>query len=112
MAVTALKAGTYLASVCVVLLALLYRPTPDGALGDRLEAVLAGLIRVERQHQVTPSTRVAVGYGACKDLFAEAGQVFGQEQHTAKPAHFDDINTREQVVDTFAYFFRHGAAAE
>jgi ADP-dependent glucokinase len=112
MAVTALKAGTFLASAGILLLALLYRPTPDGSLSARLEAVLAGLVREERQHHVGPSTRVAVGYGACKDLFVKAGQVFEREQHYAKPVHHDDMDTLAQVVDTFAYFFRHGAAAE
>ncbi|XP_059473362.1 ADP-dependent glucokinase [Neocloeon triangulifer] len=105
---TALKAAG-VASAIALVIALMLRSTPL-VLDQRLAAVLEGLERVERRHGVGAGTRVAVGYGACNDLFADAAALFADS--SAKPTYSPRLLERQQVVDTFAYFFRHGAAAE
>ncbi|CAB3370150.1 Hypothetical predicted protein [Cloeon dipterum] len=108
MASTALKAAG-LASVVALVVAMLMRSSPQ-LLDQRLQAVLEGLERFERRHGVGAGTRVAVGYGACNDLFADAAEFFDHE--AAEPHYSPRLLERRQVIDTFAYFFRHGAAAE
>jgi ADP-dependent glucokinase len=111
MAITALKAGT-LISILIIFVALIYRPTNDEELLERLQTVLSGLEKVEQQFSVRPNTRVAVGYGACNDLFADAKLLFQYTSDANSPEHFDELNTKTEVLKTYAYFFRHGAAAE
>ena len=90
---------------------------------ERMRNVLRSLIKQEKETSVTASNedgghqrgpKVAVGYGACRDLFVEAGQLL-QRVGLSPPeevGHFDQIGDGEQLRKMFAYFFKHGAAAE
>ena len=100
-------------SALVLLLAVWYRQPPH-----RLDAVLESLLRAERltaAPEVTaarPAPRVAVGYGGCMDLFARALHVLDEGQCQVRPAHHGFLRDRQQLQQTFLYFFQHGAAAE
>jgi ADP-dependent glucokinase len=61
---------------------------------------------------VSPNVRVAVGYGACIDIFVNAADLLGNEPPPKTPSHASQINTKKDLLETFAYFFSHGAAAE
>ena len=112
------SAGTVLAytlkggSVFVVILAvLLYRRNAEA---DLKQDVLTGLLRAERKVPPNPEVRVAVGFGACQDVIADGLQTLHKldARPPAEPAHFDEILDQQELEKVFAYFFRHGAAAE
>ena len=78
-----------------------------------MESVLASLLRQEdraKEHLGRP--KVAVGYGACNDLFVDSKSLLKAEDAPSVPVHYDEITSAEQLKEVFAYFFRHGAAAE
>ncbi len=86
-------------------------PSPVSS-SSRMSAVLESLLREETPRWPLRRPRVAVGYGACRDLFVRAEDIFGQERVPEEPRHFAQIDNREQLNQMFAYFFQHGAAAE
>jgi len=111
MAYSTITAGTFI-SVLFIVIALLYRRQVDEVLKDRLNSVLAGLVNVEKECSVNIRPKVAVGYGACNDLFIDAKELLKYDDAAQNPEHFNDINSAEKLLKTYAYFFRHGAAAE
>ena len=59
--------------------------------------------------------RVAVGFGACKDVIVPAlptltGAGIIPPEHP--PEHVRIIQSKDDLQNMFAYFFQHGAAAE
>ncbi|XP_070577567.1 ADP-dependent glucokinase-like [Ptychodera flava] len=109
----ALKVGSVL-SVVIVFAALVYKRNLDGQLKDQLSVISDSLLRAEKKHSVSPKTRVAIGLGGCEDVFVdgiELLETFGLEPPD-KPIHHDTIESRRHLTEMFAYFFRHGAAAE
>lgn len=105
------KAGTFI-SVLFVIIALFYRRQVDDVLKDRLNSILEGLVKVEKQCSVDTRPKVAVGYGACNDLFIDGKELLKYDAVAENPEHFNDISSTEELLKTYAYFFRHGAAAE
>ena len=80
-----------------------------------LTSILSRLTDLEfsnRTEQTPP--RVAVGYGACTDVYLNAVEFLnastdGTEMWT-EPS--DKITTERELLQTFGYFFSKGAAAE
>lgn len=105
------KAGTFI-SVLFVVIALFYRRQVDDVLKDRLNSILEGLVKVEKQCSVDTRPKVAVGYGACNDLFINGKELLKYDAVAESPEHFNEISSTEELLKTYAYFFRHGAAAE
>ena len=70
------------------------------------------MLKQEKKADVSPNVRVAVGYGACVDIFVNAADLLGAEQPPKTPSHASQISTKKDLLETFAYFFSHGAAAE
>ena len=101
-------------SVCVVLLALFYKKNEDAELKTRLDDVLSALLRAEGKVQLPQQPRVAVGFGACQDVFADAVEVMKVLSGVppSDPVHHNVISSKEELENAVAYFFRHGAAAE
>lgn len=104
-------------SIVVVLLAILYKKNNDEVLRERLQSVLTGLLQAEKQGlqaETGRERRVAVGFGACLDVFGSAVEVLEKAgaQASDEPDHFNHIKDLDEVEKVFAYFFRHGAAAE
>lgn len=105
-----LKFGTAL-TVLIVSVAIYYR-NPDYVVHKRLQALLDGLERLENRHVITSRPKVAIGYGVCTDVYVNARDLLIYTDEVGKPEHFNKINTELELLKSFAYFFRHGAAAE
>ena len=105
-----LKFGTFL-TVVVVIAAIYYRKIDDN-LQNRLIAVQHGLEKLETRHPISARPKVAIGYGACTDVFVDAKNLLNYSEDVGQPRHFDEIKTEDELLMSFAYYFRHGAAAE
>ncbi|XP_011504910.1 PREDICTED: ADP-dependent glucokinase [Ceratosolen solmsi marchali] len=104
------KLGTCF-TILAVLLAIYYRSSSD-VLQKKLYNVLKALERLESKYMVNPRPKVAIGYGICTDVYIEAGNLLKYSENIGQPQHFDEISTKEELLKSFAYYFRHGAAAE
>lgn len=95
---------------------LLLNPLNRGAgqdQGDRLDQVLSGLLHVETQadSKYYHKPKIAIGFGACQDVVVRAVDLLDPLEETT-PRHHHVIGTKQQLLEGFAYFFMHGAAAE
>lgn len=105
------KLGSIL-SFCIVFYAIYYR---DNSLDTRLVPVRDHLLDLERNNVVGVGRfqpRVSLGYGACHDLFVNATALLNYDELKGEPEHFNEISTKEEFLKSFAYYFKHGAAAE
>ncbi|XP_030034750.2 ADP-dependent glucokinase [Manduca sexta] len=112
MAGAPLKFGSLL-SICIVLYAVFYRKNYESDL--RLSPVREHLLFLESENKVGLGNRqpkVALGYGACHDLFVNATLLLDYRELKGAPEHFNEISSKEEFLKSFAYFFKHGAAAE
>ncbi len=100
-------------SVVVVLAALLYRQDTHEELKEHMDHVLTALLRAEKK-VLPPQSRVAVGFGSCLDIIADGLDVFEKlgANPPDDPEHFNEVDNKEELEKLFAYFYRHGAAAE
>ncbi|GAB1864295.1 ADP-dependent glucokinase [Camponotus japonicus] len=105
-----LRFGT-LFTVVIVLAAIYYR-NHENVLQKRLLTLLRGLEKLENKHVITRKPKVAIGYGVCTDVFIDARYLLKYSDEVGRPEHFDEINTELELLKSFAYYFRHGAAAE
>ena len=107
-------------AVAVAAIAVWYRGSllEDDHLRQRMEAVLKSLIKQEKTAVIGyeggdgAGPRIAIGYGACKDLFVDAYKLLPQSVAPDRPEHFNEVETESQLRKMYAYFFQHGAAAE
>lgn len=81
--------------------------------------ILSSLTELEFSNVSVPADipRVAVGYGACTDVYLNAAQFlnashFEFEGSLEEVAPSDKITSERELLQTFAYFFSKGAAAE
>lgn len=112
MAGAPVKLGSIL-SFCAVLYAVFYRRDYFGDV--RLSSVKEHLLHLEKENRVGSGIhqpKVALGYGACHDLFVNATSLINHKDLKGKPEHFNEITSKEEFIKSFAYFFKHGAAAE
>ncbi|XP_066588073.1 ADP-dependent glucokinase [Prorops nasuta] len=105
-----LRYGTVL-TVLIVFVAIYYRNT-ENILQKRLYTVLQALERLENKHIITTRPKVAIGYGACTDVYIDAKYLLQYSEEVGRPEHYDEINSQLELLKSFAYYFRHGAAAE
>ncbi|RVE42796.1 hypothetical protein evm_012553 [Chilo suppressalis] len=77
---------------------------------------MAGVpVKFESENKVSIGNlqpRVALGYGACHDLFVNATKLLDFNELKGSPEHFNEISNKDEFLKSFAYFFKHGAAAE
>ncbi|XP_049768707.1 ADP-dependent glucokinase [Schistocerca cancellata] len=99
-------------SLLVLLYSLYVRREAGDELQTRLNSVLEGLVKAEKQFSLNQHPKVALGYGACQDVFVDARLLLTYDSIAEKPEHFSDIRSRDELLRSYAYFFRHGAAAE
>ncbi|KAJ1522971.1 hypothetical protein ONE63_002108 [Megalurothrips usitatus] len=95
-------------SILVVLVAIWLRPGADREIDAGLRSILRGLIDVETPNRAR-KPKVAVGYGACMDVFTNAKDVLEFKESETQP---DTITNDVELMQAYTYFFRHGAAAE
>uniref|UniRef100_F6VUN5 ADP-dependent glucokinase n=2 Tax=Ciona intestinalis TaxID=7719 RepID=F6VUN5_CIOIN len=64
--------------------------------------------------EVDKSVKIAVGFGGCMDVFVDAIELLKAVgvKVPKSPKHQRWIADKEELGEGFAYFFRHGAAAE
>lgn len=85
---------------------------------QHITAILSHLADLEFMNQSGPSIspHVAVGYGSCSDVYVNAVEFLNQtdvlEKDASKWLASDKIQTRQELLETFGYFFQRGAAAE
>lgn len=85
---------------------------------SRLTTILTGLIGLETSivKQLREPIPIAVGYGACSDLYVDAIKVLDQRDDvpTINPSIYsiDDISNENELLMSFNYYFQMGAAAE
>ncbi len=103
-----------LAFLLTMLTIFYYKQSNDEELHNHLENTLSGLLRAEQKAKVNPQTKVAVGFGACSDIFTDGMKVLDGINATPPetPEHVNKIVTREDLEKIFAYFCEYGAAAE
>lgn len=101
-------------SVIVVLCAFIYKKRSDDVVREKLSQVLNGLLRAERKVGVDKSTRIAIGFGGCEDIFLNAQAVLQKLNFSVPddPEHVQKIVTETDFTKIFSYFFKQGAAAE
>ena len=94
--------------------ALLYKRHLDTAADEHLKSVLEGLLKAENAVRQTNDLRVAVGFGSCVDVIGPGLDILEKirAEVPSVPEHFDTVHNKEELEKIFAYFFRHGAAAE
>lgn len=108
-----LKCGSFIS--LVALLVALYFGNDEFISNDRLENISHRLLKIESKNAVglgELAPRVAVGYGACHDIFTNATTFLDFDRFDGAPQHFDDISSESEFLKSFAYYFQHGAAAE
>ena len=81
---------------------------------ERMTAVLNGLLKAEQEAQLANPLRVAVGFGSCVDMIGPGLDILQRVGAVPpdKPEHYGSLQDMNELQRIFAYFFRHGAAAE
>ena len=104
--------GSGVASLFIALAIYYYR---EGSENDPVLSVLAGLLRAEKSIPAnSDSRRVAIGFGACMDVFTEALPLLNALNLTPpeEPYHYNVVDSGKHLAEILAYFFKYGAAAE
>ncbi|XP_021699030.1 ADP-dependent glucokinase [Aedes aegypti] len=81
-----------------------------------LTKILQNLKALEHEFKVD-KPRVAIGYGSCSDLYVKAVDFLNftsgiEESLSQETLNIDDISTEDDFLQSFAYYFQRGAAAE
>lgn len=76
------------------------------------EAVLKGLLKREKSAAVNLNASIAIGFGACTDLVVDSLQIFEEFTAPANPQPHSQINTMQDLLELFAFYFKNAAAAE
>ncbi|CAD7005692.1 unnamed protein product [Ceratitis capitata] len=82
-----------------------------------MTSILTGLLAIESSlKRPLQPPKVAVGYGACTDLLIHATDFLNYTEELVKGVGpeftVDEVNDRQELLQTFAYYFKNGAAAE
>ena len=85
---------------------------PEIELRVSMDNVLKSLLKQEKTVDSKQQVKIAVGYGACKDLFVDAKNVIGNLKPKGPLQNFNEIKNMDEFLEMFGYFFKHGAAAE
>nr|CAB3220222.1 ADP-dependent glucokinase-like [Phallusia mammillata] len=83
-------------------------------LKSEIPNILDSLRKAEKKVEVSQSARVAVGFGGCVDIFVDAVPLLDAAKIGCPktPKHHKLIHNNLELSEGFAYFFKHGAAAE
>lgn len=79
---------------------------------ERLDPIIDGFLDIEEGTAVNPDSRIALGFGACTDLIVDGLKVFQKSKAPKKSHPHLNIQTMDQMLELFAYYFEHGAASE
>ena len=102
-----------LSSLAVLVLAYFAGKYYKDRLRVRLDDTLESLLTVEKSIQINSNARVAIGYGSCLDIVAPASHLITQHNSPPQdPSHHGIINTEQELLESFAFYYKFGAAAE
>uniref|UniRef100_H2YAA4 ADP-dependent glucokinase n=1 Tax=Ciona savignyi TaxID=51511 RepID=H2YAA4_CIOSA len=102
-------------SLLVILVAVLFnRRNGIQDFNKAIPDILDSLRKAEKLVEVNQNIKIAVGFGGCMDVFVNAVELLNVvDIKTPKtPKHQSILTKKEDLSEGFAYFFRHGAAAE
>ncbi|GFU20327.1 ADP-dependent glucokinase [Nephila pilipes] len=98
-------------SIAIIVLAYMFNKYKLDYNSNILQETLNGLLREENSAKVSLETKIAIGFGSCQDIVVQSNQVIF-DRPPNYPEHFFSITNKEEFLKVFAYFYRHGAAAE
>ncbi|XP_053201579.1 ADP-dependent glucokinase-like [Panonychus citri] len=79
----------------------------------RLVDTLNSLLAIERDGQVNVNAKIAIGYGACLDYVVPSRcLILNHHKPPVNPFHHVSVDDKDELLEVFAYYFNHGAAAE
>ena len=78
----------------------------------RRESVISSLLKYEENHVDKTSPKIAVGFGACKDLFVTRSHMMDGVSFPETVDNYLGVGSQEELVSMLGYFFQAGAAAE
>ncbi|XP_036326843.1 ADP-dependent glucokinase-like [Rhagoletis pomonella] len=84
---------------------------------NKITTILTGLLAIESSlKRPLQAPKVAVGYGACTDLLLHATEFLNYTNDLVKGIGpeftVNEVNDKQELLQTFAYYFQNGAAAE
>jgi len=78
----------------------------------KVDTVISSLLKYEAKYVEENQPRIAVGYGACKDLFVTGSHMLANISYPDDPKNFLGVGNMEELVRMYGFFFKAGAAAE
>ena len=107
-----MKYGLLLAFI-ILIVALFYPRESEVETRFQMDKVLQSLLVQEKSVDMRHQAKIAVGYGACKDMFVNGKDVLKSfDNSKSKLRNHNEIKTWDQLLEMYGYFFSHGAAAE
>lgn len=89
---------------------------------NKLTLVLTNLVHLEHSYEkildngVRSKPKIAVGYGSCSDLYVTSSFLNYTAEEVGdfqtRNMNDDEIHNEEDFIQSFAYYFTRGAAAE
>jgi len=101
-------------SILVIALVIVWLRPKDQEL-IKLDTVISSLLKYERKYVEVSKPRIAIGFGACKDLFvtrAHMIEMMNNSSFPETPANYLGVGDESEFVSMLGYFFQAGAAAE
>lgn len=81
----------------------------------KLDTVITSLLKYEQKYVHVSTPKIAIGFGACKDLFVTRSHMIEMMSNSSFPdstANYLGVADEEEFVSMLGYFFQAGAAAE
>ncbi|XP_054153267.1 ADP-dependent glucokinase-like [Oppia nitens] len=104
---------TAIISMVVLLMAYWYDKSRVDDLLARVELTHQSLLDIEASVSVNPKTKIAIGFGSCVDVITQSRDVILDRYRPPKdPKPHDIIETTDELLEVFTYYFQFGAAAE
>ena len=104
---------TLFSALVVLLSFFVYKYQIDSTIEERIASTLLNLLETEKEVKVNSNLKIGIGYGACLDYIIQSRHLL--LDHFDPPVnakHHYSISSRQDLLEVFAYYFSHGAAAE
>lgn len=104
-------------TIFVALFAIIFQGFNSARDLQRVTLVFMHLVNLENVPRLTKGPdavkpKIAVGYGSCFDLYVESTSFLNYNESIANSDFDGEINSMEELLQSFAYYFKRGAAAE